>query len=203
MLLRVGKNLKLSPGAVKILPDVISQEEHDSIVDELLFNHTEDFSLKRFRRRKYERDHWDAAIVGFKEIERPLSQWSSGNRIVLERVRGIISQNSDPIQSWLEPHVIDLAKDGEILPHVDSIKFSGGLVCGLSLISSRVMCLQPPQESPENYAKGPDDMIQVQVDPRSLYILSKESRFDMAHSIAKCPENSRRMSIIFRDALSS
>ena len=30
-------------------------------------------------------------------------------------------------------HVLDLHADGWINPHVDSIKFSGGIVCGLSL----------------------------------------------------------------------
>ena len=43
--------------------------------------------------------------------------------------------------SFVHPHVIDLADDGHIGPHVDSIKFSGKLICGLSLKSARILRL--------------------------------------------------------------
>jgi hypothetical protein len=44
--------------------------------------------------------------------------------------------------SRLQVHVLDLHPEGYILPHVDSIKFSGGVVAGLSLLSTSIMRLQ-------------------------------------------------------------
>ena len=39
-------------------------------------------------------------------------------------------------------HAIDLSAKGYIRPHVDSIKFSGSIVAGLSLLSSATMVLR-------------------------------------------------------------
>lgn len=43
---------------------------------------------------------------------------------------------------YIHTQVIDLAQDGFIKPHVDNIKFSGGFVCGLSLLSPAIMRLK-------------------------------------------------------------
>ncbi|CAN0326924.1 unnamed protein product, partial [Phaeothamnion confervicola] len=43
---------------------------------------------------------------------------------------------------WLPCHAIDLAPEGFIKPHVDSVKFSGRVVAGLSLVSAAVMRLR-------------------------------------------------------------
>ena len=48
------------------------------------------------------------------------------------------------------PHVIDLDKDGKINPHIDSIKFSGDLVAGYSLGSTRVMRLSHETNANDN-----------------------------------------------------
>lgn len=48
---------------------------------------------------------------------------------------------------FLSPHVIDLAADGHIGAHVDSLKFSGKLICGLSLLSARVLRLVKTTDS--------------------------------------------------------
>ncbi|KAK3733951.1 hypothetical protein QZH41_010768, partial [Actinostola sp. cb2023] len=36
-------------------------------------------------------------------------------------------------------HVLDLAKNGYIKPHIDSVKFCGSTIAGVSLLSSSVM----------------------------------------------------------------
>jgi alkylated DNA repair protein alkB homolog 7 len=46
--------------------------------------------------------------------------------------------------AWLPVHAIDLTAAGHIKPHVDSIKFSGTVVAGISLLSTAIMKLQHP-----------------------------------------------------------
>ncbi len=50
-----------------------------------------------------------------------------------------------PIQ-FSVPHLVDLAADGHINPHVDNVKFSGGIIAGLSLLSGRIMRLERVKE---------------------------------------------------------
>jgi hypothetical protein len=62
----------------------------------------------------------------------------------MSRILQFLRQTTQhPTMELLPPHVIDLSPDGHIGPHVDSIKFSGGMISGLSLLSSRMMRLTP------------------------------------------------------------
>jgi alkylated DNA repair protein alkB family protein 7 len=56
--------------------------------------------------------------VGFRETER--RQWNPVNSAVMARIR---SQSFDPTHRLLpHVHVLDLASDGHIKPHVDSVR---------------------------------------------------------------------------------
>mmetsp|Transcript_17757 Transcript_17757/g.23149 ORF Transcript_17757/g.23149 Transcript_17757/m.23149 type:complete len:126 (+) Transcript_17757:355-732(+) len=117
----------------------------------------------------------------------------------LLRVRTTISQNFGPISRWLPPHVIDLREDdGCIRPHIDSVKFSGGIVAGLSLLSRCTMTLARADEK-SGEVKPNADSHRLQLEPNSLYVLSGLARFSYAHSISET--QGRRLSIIFRDEL--
>lgn len=96
-------------------------------------------------------------------------------------------------------HVLDLAKEGEIKPHVDSVKFCGDTIAGLSLLSSSVMRLI--------HEKNPEDVVDVKLNQRSLYIMKNEARYDYSHAILGIKDSifngetiarDRRVSIIFR-----
>ena len=59
------------------------------------------------------------------------------SQAILEKVRHsnlLIEHNLMP-----SVHVIDLAPMGYIKPHIDSVKFSGSIVAGLSLVSEAIM----------------------------------------------------------------
>lgn len=195
---------------VQVFNEVISVTQERALIDEI------DPLLSR---RRYQRDHWDQVIVGYKEIERP--HWSNPmNESTIDAIRDkitrIVKQQSF---SWLPVHVIELEKEGFITPHVDSIKFSGGLVCGLSLLSPAVMKLSL---SEEHMISDDETQVHIVLPPRSLYILSGAARYKFAHSIEKglnihgkhaseFPEASavlskdairdRRISLIFRDEI--
>ena len=196
--------------AVRVFNEVISVTQERALIDEI------DPLLSR---RRFQRDHWDQVIVGYKEIERshwinPMNESTVMN--IRDEITRIVTQQSF---SWLPVHIIELEKEGFITPHVDSIKFSGGLVCGLSLLSPAVMKL-----SLSEHPLASDDEAQVHLilPPRSLYILSGAARYDFAHSIekglnihgkhasefleasavlSKDAVRDRRISLIFRDEI--
>ncbi len=58
------------------------------------------------------------AIHGYRESEK--SEWSSENQQVLSRIRQFAFH--DPTQTLIHVHVLDIAKDGYIKPHIDAIR---------------------------------------------------------------------------------
>ncbi|XP_074835878.1 alpha-ketoglutarate-dependent dioxygenase alkB homolog 7, mitochondrial isoform X2 [Carettochelys insculpta] len=72
----------------------------------------------RLRRRRYQFDHWDGAIHGFRETE--ISHWSEESQKILQRVRDTAFPPGVPQLSLV--HVLDLDKSGYIKPHIDSVK---------------------------------------------------------------------------------
>ncbi|XP_032164039.1 alpha-ketoglutarate-dependent dioxygenase alkB homolog 7, mitochondrial isoform X1 [Mustela erminea] len=143
--------------AAVVRPGFLSAAEEETLSGEL---------EPELRRRRYEYDHWDAAIHGFRETEK--SRWSEASRAILQRVQAAAFS---PGQTLLSPvHVLDLEPRGYIKPHVDSIKFCGATIAGLSLLSPSVMRLVHTQE--------PGEWLELLLEPGSLYILSPPSRHE-------------------------
>ena len=144
--------------------DFISQHEEQAIVTEV--NPT-------LLRRKYNKGHWDNAIVLFRETEK--SEWNEENYKIMKRFEEHVFGIKE---SYLPAtHVLDLSEDGYIKPHIDSVKFCGPLVSGLSLLSDSVMRLRLDEE---NYAD-------VFIPRLSVYIMSKEIRYQYTHEILANP----------------
>jgi alkylated DNA repair protein alkB family protein 7 len=113
----------------------------------------------------------------------------------------------DPHLAFLPPHVVDLANDGHIGAHVDSIKFSGGIVAGLSLLSQRTMRLEYDHEAhaalpaalaavhlysdatvtvsaPGENSKPPlATAVEFVLPPRSLYVMAGPLRYFFSHQV--------------------
>lgn len=87
-------------------------------------------------------------------------------------------------RSWLTLHVLDLHSKGIIFPHVDSLKFSGDIVAGLSLYSDS-MCTFQLHRDPDDDSQDdlPDSRVQVLLPRRSFYITSGPIRRTYAHGI--------------------
>ncbi|MEE6528603.1 hypothetical protein FKM82_031124, partial [Ascaphus truei] len=99
------------------------------------------------------------AIHGFRETER--SQWSPQNAAVLQRVREVAFPPGEGQLSLV--HVLDLKKEGYINPHVDSVKFCGSVIAGISLLSDSVMRLVA--------VDNPGERADVLLPRRCLYVL--------------------------------
>ncbi|XP_028906373.1 alpha-ketoglutarate-dependent dioxygenase alkB homolog 7, mitochondrial isoform X3 [Ornithorhynchus anatinus] len=143
-----------------VQPDFLSLEEEETLSREL---------EPQLRRRRYQFDHWDAAIHGFRETEK--SRWSEPSRAILQRVRAAAF---DPDQPQLPlVHVLDLDQSGYIKPHVDSIKFCGSTIAGLSLLSTSVMRLVDSHD--------PQQWLELLLERRSLYILRRIFALAQSH----------------------
>ncbi|ERE72805.1 putative ATP-dependent Clp protease proteolytic subunit [Cricetulus griseus] len=135
------------------------------------------------------------AIHGFRETEK--SRWSDASQAILQRVQAAAF---GPDQTLLPlVHVLDLEPRGYIKPHVDSVKFCGSTIAGLSLLSPSVMKLVHTQE--------PEQWLELLLEPGSLYILRGSARYDFSHEILRDEESffgehrvprGRRISVICR-----
>ncbi|KAF5284204.1 hypothetical protein FQR65_LT00204 [Abscondita terminalis] len=145
----------------------------------------------------YEFDHWDDAIHGYRETER--LQWTPENSKILDRVRAVaFTSDVTPLKFV---HILDLNKQGYIKPHIDSTRFCGDTITGLSLLTDCIMKLVH-DTSKELYAN-------ILLKRRSLYVMKGAARFDYTHEILANDhsmfkgariEKDRRISVICRNS---
>ncbi|KAH8371489.1 hypothetical protein KR093_007620 [Drosophila rubida] len=204
---------------MRIIPDFISEVEEQQLHEEV---------EPYMSRLRYEFDHWDDAIHGFRETER--KKWYPNNRQVLERVRQAAFEGA--IMSYV--HVLDLAAEGVIKPHVDSTRYCGNTISGISLLSDSVMRLVRTSAAKYKQRSGSDGSAKVVSDNaeedayrhqpetklennfyadlllprRSLYIMSHSARYNFTHEIlanehskflGNAINKTRRISIICRN----
>ncbi|KAK7080564.1 Alpha-ketoglutarate-dependent dioxygenase alkB 7, mitochondrial [Halocaridina rubra] len=148
------------------------------------------------KRLKYEFDHWDDAIHGFRETER--SRWSKDASPIIAKMREFAFPDGQ--NQITQVHILDLAKTGVIKPHVDSIRFCGSIICGLCLLSDAVMRLV--------HVEDKDQVIDVLLPRRCLYLMRDESRYKYTHEVlgendsyfkTTAVPRARRVSVICRN----
>ncbi|XP_033499848.1 alpha-ketoglutarate-dependent dioxygenase alkB homolog 7, mitochondrial [Epinephelus lanceolatus] len=172
---------------VEVRTGFITEEEEGAFMREL------ELGLKK---KRYEYDHWDDAIHGYRETERV--RWGAACEEVLNRVRSVAFPAGS---SLLGPvHVLDLDKNGYIKPHVDSVKFCGSTIAGLSLLSDSIMRLVKEDAA--------NEWLDLLLPRLSLYILRDDARYSFTHEILKDEESVfngqrvprlRRISVICRN----
>ncbi|KAJ8686535.1 hypothetical protein QAD02_022329 [Eretmocerus hayati] len=172
---------------MKVQASFITEEEEKSLLGEV------EPYLKRLR---YEYAHWDDAIHGYRETEFP--KWNEENTKIINKVREKAFPPGMPQLKHV--HVLDLAEDGWIKPHVDSTRFCGEVIAALSLLSDSVMRLTYVGHEKDYW----DDFF---IPRRSLYIMTGVARHKYKHEIL-CKKESlykgstvdkqRRISVICR-----
>lgn len=94
-----------------VFDNFLSEDEENSLMNEL------DPYMKKLR---YEFDHWDDAIHGYRETER--LKWNEANMKIIERVRKLaFPPEVAPIKYV---HILDLDKNGWIKAHIDAVRVS-------------------------------------------------------------------------------
>ncbi|CAO3646266.1 unnamed protein product [Cunninghamella blakesleeana] len=182
-----------------IIPDFITEEEHDKIVKNC------ESKLKRSLGRNaiYEQGHFDGVITKYKECS--ASHWVPLHSEKAKWMDQFIQQRIylnyfPPSFEWLDPHILDLAKEGEIRGHVDNKEASGSVVAGLCLKSPCKMILQ--HEDDDQY------QLDILLKPRTFYIQRDFVRYQFKHAIASDKESiwdnepfnkTDRISLLFRN----
>ncbi|KAH8342981.1 hypothetical protein KR059_002787, partial [Drosophila kikkawai] len=173
---------------MRIIKDFVSEHEELGLIQEI---------EPHLKRLPYESSHWDDAIHGYRESER--RDWSLANRSVLARISG------SAFKGKVMPHVhiLDLAEEGVIKPHVDSVRFCGDTIAGLSLLSDCVMRLV--KVSAKESERRVADLL---LPRRSLYVMSQVARYQFTHEVLAGDESwfendrvvkRRRLSVICRN----
>lgn len=170
-----------------VVENFVTEEEEKSLLDEV-----EPYMNKL----KYEVSHWDGAIEGYRETER--LKWNDSNTKILNRVKEIaFSKDTQPMKYV---HVLDLKENGVIKAHIDSIRFCGNTIAGISLLTDSVMRLRHDKEKSK--------ILDVLLSRRSLYIMKGTARYDYTHEVLGNEESrfgeqiikkTRRISIICRN----
>lgn len=170
-----------------VMDDFLHEDEEKSLIEEL---------EPHMKRMRYQFDHWDDAIHGYRETER--LKWNEKNTTIINRVRSLAFPNVSKTLTLV--HVLDLAEDGYIKPHIDSVRFCGDIIAGLSLLSNSVMRLV--------HNKQKEKVVDVLLKRRSLYIMRDCARYDYTHEILSnklsvfkgAPvKKTRRISVICRN----
>ncbi|KAI3359976.1 hypothetical protein L3Q82_014307 [Scortum barcoo] len=183
-----SRELVLSVGSqVEVRASFITEEEEGALLKEL---------EPGLRKKRYEFDHWDDAIHGYRETER--LRWGEACEEILTRVRSVAFPEGSPLLGPV--HILDLDKAGYIKAHIDSVKFCGSTIAGLSLLSDSIMRLVKED--------APSEWLNLLLPRRSLYILRDEARYNFTHEILKDEESVfngqrvprlRRISVICRN----
>jgi len=170
-----------------VFKDFITENEEKSLLSE----------VERYMKRlRYEYDHWGNAIHGFRETEK--KSWNSSNSEILQRVKDIAFPPGVSPIAYV--HVLDIAKEGYIKPHVDAVRFCGDTIAGLCLLSSCVMRLALEKDG----SKYGD----LHLPQRCLYIMKGQARYNFTHEVLKEEESffkdqavprNRRISVICRN----
>ncbi|XP_073994189.1 alpha-ketoglutarate-dependent dioxygenase alkB homolog 7, mitochondrial isoform X3 [Rhodnius prolixus] len=115
-------------------------------------------------------EHHKEAIHGFREFES--EKWSERNCAIFEKVRKCAFIDDSDYMSAV--HVLDLAENGYIKPHVDSVRFCGRTIAGLSLLTDSIMRLISEKDQMS---------VDILVSRRSLYIMRDFVRYNFTHEI--------------------
>ena len=100
--------------------------------------------------------------------------------------------------TFLNPHIIELSDKGFINSHIDSIKFSGNLIAGLSIGSSRVMTLKYDES---NYNSTVTSNSIVTTHEENVYHMGSKHVNDVGRSNSNSSSTSVSSSIIMNDDL--
>ncbi|TFK76589.1 hypothetical protein BDN72DRAFT_755757 [Pluteus cervinus] len=131
--------------------------------------------------------HYDGVIHNYREMH--LSSWpeaeTPGLTPILERLRTLYP-TSEPTQT----HLLHLASNGEILPHVDNTSASGAWIMGVSLGAERTLRMQNVHDDRDNFS--------MTLPSGSVYLQKDAIRYQYVHSILSSLNAGQRLSIMIR-----
>jgi alkylated DNA repair protein alkB family protein 7 len=183
---------------VRVLPEFFSHAEEEAL---------DTFCSALLRKRPWETHHFDSVITNYRETQAALSRLCApGAGVVARALREFPPQGPRVGAPMDALHALELSPQGSIGAHVDSVKFSGGVVAGLSLRSDALMVLTVDEGAAAEGraptaaawaaaaataaaagapapAPAPAPAVTILLPRRSLYLLTGEARFGWAHAL--------------------
>lgn len=74
-----------------------------------------------------------------------VSTWEPVDTLELQSVLRKLETLYPPAEHGTQTHILHLASEGDILPHVDNVEASGTWIMGVSLGATRRLCLEPAE----------------------------------------------------------
>jgi len=175
-------------------PDIVDRAEEKTLVK---------FFHGQLLGKPYSDGHWDSVIFRYREALTMLDELPADVRPLVERLIALFEPGAR-VQPRV--HAIDLSDRGGLINgHVDSVKFCGDHVIGLSLLSPAVMRLRRAaadrvhagtealagyardgEADPWEPAEGsgePGEEVDVLLPRRTAYVMHGVGRFGFEHSV--------------------
>lgn len=137
--------------------------------------------------------HYDGVIRNYREMH--VSTWPSSPDLeqVLGRVHGLLPAGFPGEKARIQSHILHLASDGYIAPHIDNVGASGSWILGVSLGAPRTMLLEKVDH--------PDTRFEVALPSGSVYLQRGSVRYQFKHSILPSQGGrlQQRLSFMIRD----
>ncbi|EMD38339.1 hypothetical protein CERSUDRAFT_113501 [Gelatoporia subvermispora B] len=144
----------------------------------------------------FEEGHYDGVIKNYREMH--ITSWPEDIPEVGPLLTRLQSLHPD---EETQTHILHLATDGEILPHVDNIGASGSWILGVSLGATRIMRLENTERS--------EPAFDIALPSGSVYMQRDSIRYGHKHSILRngvlsghSHNGGQRLSIMVRNLLS-
>ncbi|KAI0341757.1 hypothetical protein BDW22DRAFT_1358623 [Trametopsis cervina] len=134
----------------------------------------------------FEEGHFDGVIKRYREMH--VSSWPDDNPALtglLDRLRSV-----HPLQET-QTHILHLASEGEVFPHIDNVQASGTWILGVSLGNTRTLRLENVKDS--------TDIYELALPSGSVYLQSDSTRYNYKHSVLLGNHSGQRLSIMIRD----
>ncbi|KAI9446426.1 hypothetical protein H4582DRAFT_560246 [Lactarius indigo] len=140
----------------------------------------------------FEEGHYDGVIKRFRETR--VSSWDGENDPVFRSALGRLEALC-PNAGSTQTHLLHLASDGEILPHVDNVDASGSWILGVSLGSDRVLRMESVEADSDC---SPRHTFDITLPSGSVYI-QRHSILCAEPILAHGASRGQRLSIMVRD----
>ncbi|KAF8590424.1 hypothetical protein K439DRAFT_1403449 [Ramaria rubella] len=145
----------------------------------------------------FEEGHYDGVIMHFREAH--VTSWPRNLLLepVLLRLHSLLPVVA---QADIQTHLLHLASNGQILPHVDNIDASGSCIAAVSLGGERILKMESETDR---------KCFEILLPSGSAYVQRNAIRYSYKHSIlpggrefkGRFVPHSQRVSIMLRDRL--
>jgi alkylated DNA repair protein alkB family protein 7 len=119
----------------------------------------------------FQDNHFDNVIINFRELLSNPSDWQQDDEslnIILNKIFNLLPSHHQHNQQL---HLLHLAENGKINPHIDNQQASGSIIIGISLGGERILKFKKSTTTNNKTIQGPDEF-QILLQPGSAYIQS-------------------------------